>query len=402
MLSVKKVSALEYDAFLEKEKLRYFINQSSSFGEQKRAEHVPVEYLLFYQEGTAVASALVVYYQYKKFFKTAQVLYGPTVPARHLSLLKELLLSLKKHVFSSFFVRNLKINPLFPKYLYKDIQRGEACSKAEEEVLESLGFERIQREWYEDASVPLRCVYTKTIENLSYEEVFESLDLGLKQSIKKALDAQVKVRMLSREELSIFNEMLQETLESKDTIVRARPEQSVAFYDAFREKIHFPLAYLDVPQTILLYEEQEKNLEQKYQELNDKYENKQQKKYLNLLKDLDDQKARLHKLKKQLQLFPQKMLPLASSCFIESGKDFIHFLAGAPKAYMQYQGMAAIHQVMLKMACEKGFSYYNLYGCSDKLDENDSNFGVLKFKRNFKGHFEEFIGTYLLKRPWFK
>lgn len=401
-MKVKSVSQADYQEYLDKGALRYFLNQSSAFGKQKASAGNKVEYLLFQDEVSEelVGSALVVYYQYKKFFLMAQVLYGPTVSPQHLDKLDKIVLALKKHVFSSWRVQILKINPIFPKAIYKDIEFQQAASQEEHQTLLRLGFERIEKEWYEDASVPLRCIYTRELSPKAYEDFFETLDLGLKQSIKKAQAMQVKVRMLKREELSIFNTMLQETMDSKDTVVRVRPEQNLAFYDAFKEDIYFPLAYLDVEETLKTYATQKEDLAKKQKELDEKYENHENKKYKNLSRDIQDQVQRLNKLTKDLEGLVQKELPLASSCFVASGQDFIHFLAGAPKKYMQYQGMAAIHHHMLQVALQRGFTYYNLYGCSDKLDEKDAHFGLIQFKRNFKGNFEEFLGTYVLKRSF--
>lgn len=401
-MKVESVSVERYSAYLKEEGLRYFLNQSPAFGLQKSSEGNRVDYLLFKDEDSQgyVGSALVVYYQYKKIFRMAQVLYGPSIPVKHLNLLEDILKALKKYVFSSWRVQILKINPLFPKYIYQDIERIKEASVQEEASLKKLGFKRLEKEWYEDASIPLRCIYSRILEPRNFEDFLETLDIGLKQSIKKANDMQVKVRMLERQELGIFNEMLQETLDSKDSVVRVRPEQNLAFFDYFKEDIYFPLAYIDVKETLKTYAEQKHILIQKQSELDQKYENHEHKKYKNLSRDLEDQRKRLEKLSFVLENLKVDELPLASSCFIASGQDFIHFLAGAPKKYMQYQGMAAIHNHMINIALKRGYRYYNLYGCSDQLNEEDIHFGLIQFKRNFKGNFEEFLGTYVFKRSF--
>ncbi|MCW1007227.1 peptidoglycan bridge formation glycyltransferase FemA/FemB family protein, partial [Streptococcus anginosus] len=48
-------------------------------------------------------------------------------------------------------------------------------------------------------------------------------------------------------------------------------------------------------------------------------------------------------------------------------------------------------------AIEKNFSYFNFYGTSSDFSEEGPDYGVLQFKRNFKGNIEWFMANYELR-----
>lgn len=402
MLVLKKVSSQVYASVLEENKnLRYYPNQMASFGRLKENEGNKVEYLLFEKEGKVLASALLVHYQVKKIFSWVNCIFGPTFFEKDVLLFEEVLKKMKNYLFSSWKVLAFRVNPLLDLNLYRDVEKSEEnVSKDFVKILENLQFQRMEKEWYEDPSIHLRCVYNKNIASFTLEELLKSLDQSMKRKIKKAKELKVKIEFLSKEKLFVFYQMFQAMIDRKETIASLRKDQIEALYDAFGEKIFFPAAYITKEDFEHYEQEQKIKIEkQKKKILLEKEKNLKENIQL-LEKETENLEKKLFSMKKSFDASLEKdgKVYLSASCFLSSGKDFIFYMGGGKKELMDFQGTYAIHLAMLEKAKSEGFENYNLYGCSDRLNEEDADYGILKFKRQFKGDFEEYVGTYICKK----
>lgn len=412
MVEVKKVSASVYSEVLKKQNFRYFLNQMSEYGQLKEKEGNKVEYLLFFEQEKCIGLALVVYYSIKKIFSWGNCIFGPICAKEDF---EKVLKALQKQVFLNWRVQALRVNPTFLETSYQDLTVvGEDLSVTEQKILETLHFERLEKEWYEDGSVHPRCVYNKVIQGQSIEEVAKTFDQTLKRKLKKAKELKVQIELLSFEQLEIFNEMFNAMAERKDSLISLRADQIEHFYTSFGEKIFFPAAYIEKRDFDTYFFEQKEKIKKEEDKLLKNLE-KQEKNAL-LLQEKENQKQKLNQmslafesvLKEQKAKFSslknakEERLYLSAACFIASGKDFIFYMGGGPKHLMDFQGTYAIHEAMIQKAIAENFENYNLYGCSDKLDEQDENYGILKFKRQFRGNFEKYIGTYVYKRKFSK
>lgn len=415
MLLVKKVSAETYARMLEKSTFRYFLNQMPEFGQLKELEGNPVDYLLFFSKEQCIGFAVVIYYSIKKVFYWGNCIFGPLCLKEHFGLV---LKSLKKYVLSYPTVLSLRVNPLFADNLYQDVQIiEENVSEAEKNILSREGFSFYPKEWYEDGSIHLRCVYSKNIQNQTLEEILGSLDQTIKRKLKKSKELQVEVENLEKQDLDIFHYMFNAMADRKEGLEPLRNEQISIFYKTFKEKIFFPVAYIKAENFEKYFEKQLKKIELQKEKIENLIEKNG--KTEALLKQLQENENQKYKLLAMQQVFSKILeeqknkfnffnthqddrIFLSAACFIASGQDFIFYMGGGPKELMDFQGTYAIHQNMLELAVQKACVFYNLYGCSDRLDETDANYGILKFKRQFKGNFEKYIGTYVYTRKFAK
>lgn len=402
MLVLKKVSSQAYSDLLEKNKdLRYYPNQTAAFGQLKEKEGNKVEYLVFEKEGKLIAAALLIHYQVKKIFSWVNCIFGPVLFEKDLLLFEEVLQEMKTYLFSSWNVVAFRVNPLLDLNIYKDIEKTEEnVSKDFIKILENLQFQRITKEWYQDPSIHLRCVYNKKISSFSFEELFKSLDQSIKRKIKKSKEMQVKVEFLGKEKLYVFYQMFQAMIERKETIASLRKDQMEALYETFGEKIYFPAAYITKKDFEQYYQEQKLKIEKQKKKLFSEKEKNLKENFLLLEKETENLEKKLLSMRENFEaaLDEDGKVYLSASCFLASGKDFIFYMGGGKKELMDFQGTYAIHYAMLEKAHSEGFENYNLYGCSDRLNEADADYGILKFKRQFKGDFEEYIGTYVCKK----
>ena len=84
-------------------------------------------------------------------------------------------------------------------------------------------------------------------------------------------------------------------------------------------------------------------------------------------------------------------VPLAAAMFVNSGREMVYLYSGSVRKLQKYGGAHLIQWKMLQEAACLGCERYNFYG-TKPMEEN----GVYKFKKGFRGHVEELLGTFVL------
>lgn len=403
MLTIKKSDKREYQDFIDNTSSRVIFNQIPEFLEAKKLDGTNGDFFIVYDGDKKVAGSLVIYYRFKKIFFTAMAYFGPLVEDEYLDRYAEILGLLKKAVFKNLRVRRFIINPPLAKNVYKDIDLIESDVNGDlVKAIESKGFVRINKEYYEDASVPIRFFFSKDIRDMDYKGFLASTSSVFRNRIGKYQKDNIKVRMIDFDELEKFDEMQALTYARVETNNQVRPLFYRTLYKGFGEKIFFPLVYMDCDDTIDGFRKQEAVLDLDLAKLEEKYAEKDKdKKYQNKKAENIKQRENLEsKIKEIESLRAEKgnIIDIYSGCFIISGKDMIYFLGGGDDRYFSFNGASAMHDYMVKIALENKLQVYNLFGCSGILDDSAPDAGVLKFKRTFNGYLEEFIGTYIVKR----
>lgn len=400
-MQVTAVTRDEYQLSLDTLGQRYYYTQHSAFGRLKEADGNPVDYLLFHDEFGIHATALVVYYRYKRVLYWANCIYGPTLAdPEDEAVFAEVLRALERHVFASPQNRTLRINPLLPASRYEDttcVEQG--VSARFEALLKRRGYKRNPREWYADMTVHPRHLYVKSLEGLDETNYTKSLAPTLRNRMKKAHKAGVRVRLLEEGELGLFNEMLESTFARMETIAEIRPELYRGYFEHFGKDCYFPLAYAYTEELLAGQDEQLAELEAERSKLDRQYAGRiDHEKYKTRCQNLDIARQSLLQAKQEVTELARThgdTLLLNSGCFLVSGQDMIYLLGAGYRDMMFLNGAPAIHGYMMEMACRMGLRYYNLFGCSGlPEEENRVDAGVMQFKRTFRGDLEELIGTY--------
>lgn len=403
----RSVSQANYAAYLAEVEPRYFFSQSPAFGDMKVADGNRVDYLLFESDGQVVASALLVYYSLRRVFRTVQCIFGPVIrPGLPLTTEYDfyfsLLGALKTYAFSSFRVRALRINPPLDRARYKDTQQLEEVCAGPRQALEDQGFVRIPREWYEDGMVNARFLYTKDLESQEMDKVLHSLAPTLRNRMRKAERDGILVEFLPYGELDRFDRLLQATYDRMDTLSTVRPRLHRSYYRYLKEDAFFPMAVLDGHKTLAAYEAQLLEIEKEREGLEADYARRPlNDRYHRLVKEQEEQKIRLQESRKQvLSLLEEEgeRIDINGGCFLQSGREMIYLLGAGEAKYMFLNGAPAMHHRMLEVACGRGCTRYNLFGCSGDLSPHAIDAGVMRFKKTFRGYLEEYVGTYEIHR----
>lgn len=413
MLNVIEVKDEEYNEMLNKNfsDTRVFFTQLSNYEKVKNDENTYTKKLAVIDDktGEAIALTIAVYYSLYKFFYKVQLMYGPIVNKDNFYRIGEIAISIKKKIFKNLRVKKLVIDPIIHNNIYEDINITKKNVNEEvKENLEKSGFKRLKQEYYENMEIPLRFFYSKDIEGMNFKDLEKSLVSTLRNRMKKAEKESLKIRYLKRDELNIFNDMLESTYNRVITDQTADLIRLQNLYDEFKDEIYFPVIYIDILQTEEAYlKEKEEKLKEKEkieEKLKDeslsekiiKRENNKIKQIDIALKSLEKNIKDIKKLKEEELEKGNKDLKIDiyGGVFIESHNDFIYYLGGGYSKYFGYNAPPKMHKEMMKKALEKNKKVYNLFGISGIFDETAPDTGVIKFKQTFNGYVEELIGTY--------
>lgn len=421
MLKVIELNENEYEKIVNKKfkDARIIFTQLPAYVNLKKDENTKARKLAIIDNKTneVIAVTIAVYYSLYKFLYKVQFMYGPIVNEENLYRLGEIATCIRKEVFKNLRVKNLRIDPIIHNNIYEDINIVEKNVNEEvKENLEKFGFKRLNQEYYENVEIPLRFFYSKDIEGMSFKDVEKSLVSTLRNRMKKAEKESLKIRFLKRDELNIFKCMLESTYNRVETTEVANLKKLELMYDEFKDKIYFPVIYIDILKTEEAYikeknaklKEKEKINKKINEKINEKtkdenFSEKTIKKEKNKIKQIDIALKSLEKNIEDIKKLKEEELEkgnkdlkidIYGGVFIESHNDFIYYLGGGYSRYFGYNAAPKMHKEMMKLAIEKNKKIYNLFGISGIFDETAPDAGVIKFKQTFNGYVEELIGTY--------
>lgn len=416
-MRVRLCSEEELEAFLTLHQPRHFFHQTLEYAHTKRCENTPVSLFLFEEEGAPCGSAVVVLFQYKRLFYRAHCLYGPLLLDPSPTRLQEAAQLLQKKLFASFRIRKFLITPAQrvtwgSDLLTPDPEPHVQCAASESsgsllpayhQALESIGFSRIPKDWFQNPILPVRILYTKPLEE-NWEQTWTSLTSKLRNHMSKAARLGVQVRPLTREELPLFDTMLENTYDRKETCVTVRPEFHRHLFDSFGSNLQVLLAYAQRSELLASCDAEEKRITDEIAELDAKIaaDPDSERKYTGPRKTLVIAQQSQHSLRKRIEMLrPEagEFLPLNAGLFLRSGTELINLLGAGYADSLFLNGAPAIHHYMLQQAQKWGCKQYNIFGCSGIPDkQNTVDAGVQEFKRTFNGQFEELVGTYSIQK----
>lgn len=417
MLKVIELKENEYEKIINEnfKDARIIFTQLPAYVNLKKDENTKTKKLAVIDNKTneVIAITIAVYYSLYKFLYKVQLMYGPIVNEENLYRLGEIVTCIRKEVFKNLRVKNLRVAPYIYNNIYKDINILKSDVNKNIKIdLEKNGFKRLDREYYENPELPFRFFYSKDIEKMSFKDVEKTLVSTLRNRMKKAEKESLQIRFLKRDELNIFKCMLESTYNRVETTEVASLKKLELMYDEFKDKIYFPVIYIDILKTEEAYIK-EKNTKLKEKEkinkkINEKtkdenFSEKTIKKEKNKIKQIDIAIKSLEKNIEDIKKLKEEELEkgnkdlkidIYGGVFIESHNDFIYYLGGGYSKYFGYNAAPKMHKEMIKLAIEKNKKVYNLFGISGIFDETAPDAGVIKFKQTFNGYVEELIGTY--------
>lgn len=207
------------------------------------------------------------------------------------------------------------------------------------------------------------------------------------QTIKKARKLGIDVYEASFDELNDFKKVVDEAGERRSFSTRDLAYYQ-AVYRAFGKQVKFVFAKMNF----------QKELEANQAELERIRDELVQAQAQNKKKSLDtlyQQLSRAKKLQKEMTKFAEKYgdrdVILSAAQFFVMPNDILYMFSGMYDEFREFSAPFLIQDYMLKFAYDHNIAHYQFMGVNAP---DNSDQGVLKFKKNFKGYIWQSSGNY--------
>jgi alanine adding enzyme len=245
--------------------------------------------------------------------------------------------------------------------------------------------------------------YVKKIDGQTYPEISKSYHKMAKQYLKKNKLYQVNVRELSRDELSMFKKIIDDTAQRRHFLSKDLKYFETA-YDKFQDRIKFVVAEVCFSKYIQIAQDKLDKTNQEIEKLQLKKETASNKTRIDkqlseLFKQRDNHEKRIQH-GKQMRIHAGKdVIPVAGAMFIIMPQETDYLFSGSYEEYSEFYAPYQIQDYMLRISQNLGVKTYNFLGIDGKFDGSD---GVLKFKTQFEGIAQQLIGTFNIPNNPFK
>lgn len=357
--------------------------------------------LLGFKENKKIVCATMILS--KEVFLGKKMFYAPRgflIDYNNQKLLEEFTLKIKDYIKKQKGIF-LKIDP-YVMYHQRDIngsivEGGIDNSNVVEHLLK-LGF-RKQCSKPGEQSLQANWMYWIDLRNRKFDDVVKDMNTSLKRTLRKNEKNGVVLRKGTRIDLPKFKEILDHTSERRNFISRSLTYYENMF-DSFKGNIELYFVDLKVEEKLIEFKKEKEILDSNYQKLLDTIKNTETKISDDKLKEKENEIARLEqKISSYQSMYDEygSVLTLSAVLYFIYGKEVLSFVGGDLSNYLEFQPFATMHYEMIKYAIDNKYDYYNMYGISSDLTENDPMYGVYEFKKKFGGEVVELIGEYDLK-----
>lgn len=217
--------------------------------------------------------------------------------------------------------------------------------------------------------------YLKTIKEADSKSLLKSFNKNCSRNITTALNYDISIRNITREEIPQFKQIIEETGKRQGF-----EDKSLSYYydlyDSFGPNAKFVVAEINSTAALA-------HLDQKISLLNPSA-----KQYEQQLQKLEKQK---NIVQETLAGKESETVPLACALIIYTPSEVTYLFGGSYTKYQKFSAAFLIQYHAMKRALEKGITLYNFLGIQGIFDGSD---GVLRFKQNFNGYIVRKMGTF--------
>jgi peptidoglycan pentaglycine glycine transferase (the second and third glycine)/peptidoglycan pentaglycine glycine transferase (the fourth and fifth glycine) len=387
---------------------RCFFTQLPAYAQARMREGFTVAHVGLVESGVIKAAATLLYQPWKKMFSRILIPYGPVLDWNDMALVRTFFDQLIAWAKQDKKVLSIRVNPLLIRRPYDDVEPGEETPQARlfDEAMAQIGAQRVAREFYDSPDIQMRFAYVKDLAGMSFKDVVSSVDQVVRTRFNKMGTNGVDVEFLSPDRIDILEKVLHHT--ASRTEMHDIEHASIAYYRDLMERmgpggVFIPAAILHCHKAIALFDAEIAEVTAKLDQLAQAEEKAREagkelgKKHRNQVK-LFRTRLDVAERRKNETLAVQRDngddVVLAASLFIHSPHELVYLVSGAYSQFQSYYGVYFIHYVMMKWAVEHDVRWYNMFGITGDFSDDASDAGVLHFKRQFRGHVEEYVGTY--------
>ena len=217
--------------------------------------------------------------------------------------------------------------------------------------------------------------YLKTIKEADSKSLLKSFNKNCSRNITTALNYDISIRNITREEIPQFKQIIEETGKRQGF-----EDKSLSYYydlyDSFGPNAEFVVAEINSTAALA-------HLDQKISLLNPSA-----KQYEQQLQKLEKQK---NIVRETLAGKESETVPLACALIIYTPSEVTYLFGGSYTKYQKFSAAFLIQYHAMKRALQKGITLYNFLGIQGIFDGSD---GVLRFKQNFNGYIIRKMGTF--------
>ena len=217
--------------------------------------------------------------------------------------------------------------------------------------------------------------YLKDLTDFDAKSLLKSFNKNCSRNITTALNYDISIRNISRDEIPQFKQIIEETGKRQGF-----EDKSLNYYydlyDTFGKNAEFLIAEINTADALAY-------LDQKISLLNPS-----SKQYEQQLQKLEKQKTLV---RETLADETAETVPLACALIIYNPSEVTYLFGGSYTKYQKFSAAFLIQYHAMKRALEKGITLYNFLGIQGIFDGSD---GVLRFKQNFNGYIVRKMGTF--------
>ena len=321
---------------------------------------------------------------------------GPVMDYSDLGLVDYYLRELDKylHQHNCLYV---KLDPYWIYHIYdKDVNpySNRYQNDALVNLFKAYGYEHHGFTTSYDTSSQVRWMGVLNLAGETPASLKKQFDSQRKRNINKAINNNVRVRFLGRDEFDIFLNLYRET-EERAGFVSKTDDYFYNFIDNYGDKALIPLAYVNLDERIETIQNNINDKEARRDQMmqNENKTEKHLKKISELDKQIEHDKSELLQAS-ELRQTDGTILNLASGVFFANAYEVNYFSGGSSEKYNHFMGPYMMHWHMINYCFEHGYERYNFYGLSGDFTENSEDYGVYRFKRGFNVQIEELIGDF--------
>lgn len=321
---------------------------------------------------------------------------GPVMDYSDLGLVDYYLRELDKylHQHNCLYV---KLDPYWIYHIYdKDVNpySNRYQNDALVNLFKAYGYEHHGFTTSYDTSSQVRWMGVLNLAGETPASLKKQFDSQRKRNINKAINNNVRVRFLGRDEFDIFLNLYRET-EERAGFVSKTDDYFYNFIDNYGDKALIPLTYVNLDERIETIQNNINDKEARRDQMmqNENKTEKHLKKISELDKQIEHDKSELLQAS-ELRQTDGTILNLASGVFFANAYEVNYFSGGSSEKYNHFMGPYMMHWHMINYCFEHGYERYNFYGLSGDFTENSEDYGVYRFKRGFNVQIEELIGDF--------
>ena len=217
--------------------------------------------------------------------------------------------------------------------------------------------------------------YLKDLTDYDAKSLLKSFNKNCSRNITTALNYDISIRNISRDEIPQFKKIIEETGKRQGFEDKSL-DYYYDLYDTFKDNAEFLIAEINTTDALAY-------LDQKISLLNPS-----SKQYEQQLQKLEKQKTIV---RETLADETAETVPLACALIIYNPSEVTYLFGGSYTKYQKFSAAFLIQYHAMKRALEKGLTLYNFLGIQGIFDGSD---GVLRFKQNFNGYIVRKMGTF--------